>query len=86
MAPHRLFCLWGPPALADCAGVQGHVCFFGCVRCWVALTTWVTRFLPENHPSLELKVEDPRMRDPNGHLLQGGGARLYVLRPQIFRR
>ena len=26
------------PALADCAGVQGHACFFGCVRCHMSAT------------------------------------------------
>ena len=26
------------PALANCAGVQGHVCFFGRVRCYMPAT------------------------------------------------
>ena len=57
------------PALADCAGVQGHVCFFGCVRCYMSATRvgglyylGHARFLHETHPNYDNSF-GPRPRD-----------------------
>ena len=37
------------PALADCAGVQGHCALFGCVRCYMAATRMGPRLCYVGH-------------------------------------
>ena len=50
------------PALADCAGVQGHCAIFGCVRCYMAATRMGPRLCYVGHNRYFLEGGDSAVR------------------------